>query len=472
MIRMDPIINCPPTPQSSGENTTENPTASTLSTTTYASTMSKKQQTTAEQGIVIHAREGLVINDYLEALSKLIDPNEIRHASKISNQRINVFLASKEVATTLTANHKNINVLGNSLQIRPFKNSLHRIIISNVSPIIPDEAIENALNKLGIKIQTSINGLRVGGQNPRFAHVLSFRRCFSIKPEDAPKVPDSILLTHTDTSYRIFFASESVICFVCKQSGHLARQCPENKEENLTSALNPNYPPIIPNKSASPLTQATNVQTPAVNKTATEAVANESEEMETDNTYVNTHAIQKSAHKRPRSESTTSSSHAANTNIVRIVEESNINMPPPLSPVPTQKKKISKTNQDCLQINTSDTKRKIQLEEFRKKIQENPDKYPLNFEQFDSFVDNCKGVYNIVDTAHQYTKDTSNLLQMIIDARASLTSKGGYKIALSKLAKKLKMQSRATDGNLSTKSTSSESLASTHENSETHSDSE
>lgn len=196
--------------------------------------------------------------------------------------------------------------------------------------------------------------------------------------------------------------------------------------------------------------------------------------METQDNYVNTHTNNKSAHKRPRSESTTASSSKAalNTNADKIATESFANMPPPSSPVPTHKKKLLKNSSESVQVTKSTIKQSKQLEEFKLTIQANPDKYPLNLEQFDSFVDNCKGVHNIINTANQYTTDIPNLLQMIIDARASITSKGGYKIALTKLAKKLKAQARATNQYLSTRSESTESLETGDDDSELNSSSE
>lgn len=450
-------INTPSSPTGNHQHANPNSAPST-----FASTVSKKPPATLEQGIIIQAKEGLYINDYLEALIHLVDPNDIRYASKISNQRVCIFLSNKEVAANLTAHHKSIKVQEHTLPLRPLTNNLQKIIISNACPIIPNEAIVNALSKLGIKLETDIRELRVGSQNPLLAHVLSFRRHFSIKPEDLSKVPDSILLTHTDTSYRIFLASESITCFVCKQKGHLAKQCPDNIEDNNISAPSQvnhsNFPRINTPAAPSPLESTTSV-TGINNKpeSATITEANEPADMGNHSRNENTHTNQANTHKRPRTSSTTSSTRTINPNLNAFDMESTSSMLAPSTPTPTPLKKQLKTeNQPTIRNTTKNN----QLEEFIPKILANPGKYKLNFEQFDSFVDNCRGSDNVLKIALEYTPDTENLIQMIIDARASLTTKSGCKLSLTKLVKKLKKQANITDGYLSSRTNSNESLTS------------
>lgn len=194
---------------------------------TYANAVTNP---TNDQAIVIQAKEGLLVNDYLDALISLVSPTEIRFASKISNQRVCIFLSSKDTVSEVTKKHQKINVKGNLLEMRPLIKGLKKIILSNVSPIIPNEVIENSLKIINIEPKSTISYMRAGTQNPALTHVLSFRRQLLINPEDIDKIPDSILITHEETTYRIFFASESATCFICKQMGHIAKQCQESTE--------------------------------------------------------------------------------------------------------------------------------------------------------------------------------------------------------------------------------------------------
>ncbi len=45
-----------------------------------------------------------------------------------------------------------------------------------------------------------------------------------VEPND--KLPESTTIFFEDTTYRIYFSADNMCCFVCKQTRHLANQCP------------------------------------------------------------------------------------------------------------------------------------------------------------------------------------------------------------------------------------------------------
>ena len=63
-----------------------------------------------EQGIIIDAVEGLTIDDYADGLEQLMNLNQVRFISKISGNRICVFLAEKSIVDKVIG--KKINVKG------------------------------------------------------------------------------------------------------------------------------------------------------------------------------------------------------------------------------------------------------------------------------------------------------------------------------------------------------------------------
>ena len=54
---------------------------------------------------------------------------------------------------------------------------------------------------------------------------MSFRRQIYVDLDDAQKIPESFLITHDDTQYRIFVSTNKVNCFLYKQEEHIAKQC-------------------------------------------------------------------------------------------------------------------------------------------------------------------------------------------------------------------------------------------------------
>lgn len=188
-----------------------------------------------DQAVVIDAIENIQIKDYAQALGKIIDPTHIRFLSRISNNRICVYVSTKLIADDIIDNKKYLTIQNQKLPIRPLINRNKRIIISNVCPIIPHTEIEKKLKELQIKPMSSISFLRAGINETGFNHILSFRRQVYVSPEDFYRLPDKISIDFDETTYWIYFSSDTMTCFVCKKDGHVASKCPEAvTESNFT----------------------------------------------------------------------------------------------------------------------------------------------------------------------------------------------------------------------------------------------
>ena len=169
----------------------------------YASATSTEVFPSKEQAIVIDATDKVTIKEYINKVASIISASNIRFVSRISNNRICMFLASKEIADNLTKTHKDITINDIVLNIRPLISNHKRIIISNVCPIIPHEVIEIELAKRNIKATSKISFLRAGMNDPGFSHIMSFRRQVYIHHDDTNKLPEAIPIQYDDTTYWI-----------------------------------------------------------------------------------------------------------------------------------------------------------------------------------------------------------------------------------------------------------------------------
>lgn len=207
----------------------------TYSTSSYAQIAKNDSFPTKNQAIIVDAINDIPLNDYITAIGKIIDPSNIRFASKISNNRVCVYIANQKIADDPIDSIRTIKVSNSVLSIRPLISRNKRIVISNVPPSIPHSILTDALSKFNVKPMSSIIFLRAGINEPGFSHILSFRRQMYIAPEDIEKIPDAIHINFEDTNYWIYLSGDSPVCFICKQDGHVASQCNTNIDNNTNS---------------------------------------------------------------------------------------------------------------------------------------------------------------------------------------------------------------------------------------------
>lgn len=190
-----------------------------------------------ENAIIIDSANSAPIVEFIEKLSTKVNPSHIKFASKISNNRLCVYLSSKDVADDLVYNHKNIVVANQVFPIRPLISRNKRIILSNVCPSIPHQVIEEALLTFGVKTVVPLTFLRAGFNNPNLSHILSFRRQTFVSPDDEHKLPESFQVFMDNVPHWIYVTPDVPICFLCKNQGHIAKNCPNQCNSQLTNTL-------------------------------------------------------------------------------------------------------------------------------------------------------------------------------------------------------------------------------------------
>ncbi|XP_078051695.1 uncharacterized protein LOC144477830, partial [Augochlora pura] len=155
----------------------------------------------------------------------IVNPGNIRFASRIANNRICVYLSSKSIVEKIVTEKLSVEVRGRTLPVRPLTTKAKRVILSNVCPVIPHAVLESALKKVGVRLLSSISFVRAGFVESGFSQILSFRRQVYIHPDDETKLPEYLRVNFENTKYWIFVSSGKLICFLCKKEGHMARQC-------------------------------------------------------------------------------------------------------------------------------------------------------------------------------------------------------------------------------------------------------
>lgn len=99
---------------------------------------------TKEQAIVIDAIENVPIDEYARAIGNKVGATEVHFISRISRDRLCIYVSSKELADKLIEKHEHVIIAG-SLTISPMLTQNKRIIISNVQPFIPHHELERIL---------------------------------------------------------------------------------------------------------------------------------------------------------------------------------------------------------------------------------------------------------------------------------------------------------------------------------------
>lgn len=83
-----------------------------------------------DQAIVLHAEESLKLFDYVKAVGDVIGAKNISFASRISNNRICIYLSKTELVDQLIKSHPIIPVGNTDLSIRRLVSPTKRIVIS------------------------------------------------------------------------------------------------------------------------------------------------------------------------------------------------------------------------------------------------------------------------------------------------------------------------------------------------------
>ena len=358
----------------------------------FSTIVQQEKTQTRDQGIILDAIEGYTVEEYAIALAKVINPKDILYVSRINGSRICFYLSNKQLVDTLLEKKTKLIIGNEHLEIKSLVSKAPRIIISNVQPCIPTSLITEELNKLNVFPISRISTMKAGIQSSALSHLLSFRKQMYVRPEDVCKIPAHMRITHESVNFWIYFSSEKMTCFKCKEEGHLAKYC-----KNLETTISQNIP-------------ETQVQgnTPEVTTDSTSFPKN-NDNQDIEEKDASTTMITTGGFKRPYCSSTSTSS-------IRENDEDRANLKSNNSKIKQAKKKI-KENAEYI------TDYVKQLEPVRNYLESNVDKYPLSYDQFRKFLVNTRGKSNVIETARSYTSDLRALIGMLADTYVHLNER-------------------------------------------------
>jgi hypothetical protein len=305
-----------------------------------------------EQAVVCNATDGLTLQDYVRAIGSIVSPKNVLFASRISNERVCIYLSCKSLVDDVVSNHSSITINDKVVGVRRLINPARRIILSNVCPSIPHHVFENQIRALGFTVLSQMSFVRARILDDEYSHVLSFRRQIYVQPDDAIGLPDSVVLKFDNTNYRIFMTFDD-ICFKCKRIGHYASDCPQDRDADLETST--------PNKN--PTTHAT-----------TDTLAGKRQMTDDDETEL-------------------SPSNPTNAN----------------SDSTGKSKKIRSS--DSVESLTSTS----ELLMLAKDAVNNSEQYPIDFDQMVEFMEKVSGETDILALVRSFTNDTQGVINLLHD---------------------------------------------------------
>lgn len=370
-------------------------------TSLYSQAAQQMAFPTREQAIVLDSVDGVSVQDYVKQISKIVDPINIRFVSRISNSRVCLYLNSKQIVDKLTETPTKINIGSNVLEIRPLISQHKRIILSNVCPIIPHDKISEELKKYNIEPKSPISFIRFGMNDQGFAHILSFRRQTYISPDDIDKLPASMKIHFEGTDYWIYLSTDKVMCFLCKEEGHVAKYCKnvENASKSTPQEESGTYNGEVR------VTQENNISTALSPLQPTDPIHPD----QTKDRYQQEFLLPTASTKRQLTTSLSSGSTQGNADKQT------------KTLVPTSHKNIVKKPRINDQPTYTLDEIKLQIQSAKDIIETNEMTHKFSFDKIAEFLHVTYNNKHIPKTVKEYTENISTLQDLLIDIQNNIT---------------------------------------------------
>lgn len=365
-----------------------------------------------DQAIVFDAVENTVKDDYIISVGELVNPENVIFASRVSNNRVCIYLSSKDIVEKFISTHGGVNIGGNFIVARRLVSPAKRVILSNVSPCLPHDIIEKHLKQVGLKVVSSINFIKAGISHENFKHVLSFRRQVYIILDKENKLPDSLLIEFKENAFRIFLTTDEIRCFTCKKLGHIASKCTRSSpESSQTNAVNIETPTVVSVDDKKESTMERIFIVPPAANTKADRVS--------------------SGKKRQAPPSTTSSSETGTPLEEPSSREGEFKQSTSGTEAVFIKPRLKKKRQESFPDDSSS------YSQFKEIFDENIE--VMDFDNLCKFLDEAKGKQNAIFIAKTFTDDIESLLDLLARV-VRVVKANGLKSRIKRVIKKIKKE--------------------------------
>ena len=184
---------------------------------------SETRSLSIRHGVRVQPDPSVPVEEVLLAVGDRVGHANLSHASRM-NKGVVVFVKEERLVADLLASGVTLN--GLYLQVSPLAVPFTRITVSGVPPFIPNEALEQELQRFG-KMASGFKTVGLGCKSDKLKHVQSFRRqvhMFLTCPSQTLDV--SFRVRHGEGNYMVYASSGSMKCFECGDVGHRRAACP------------------------------------------------------------------------------------------------------------------------------------------------------------------------------------------------------------------------------------------------------
>lgn len=176
------------------------------------------------KGVLIRRIKGVTLSELLEALGKVISPKKILYADFVTAANFGVWLDTDKSVDDLIG-LDTLEIKGQMTKMYRYTNPVHRVVLRNVPPFIPDTVILSYLQKYG-EIRGALERQSCYNVGEDFAHVKSFTRNVSLAISDGVIVPPGLTISWENKKHVIYVQVGAKKCFKCNKPGHTSNNCP------------------------------------------------------------------------------------------------------------------------------------------------------------------------------------------------------------------------------------------------------